>query len=166
MVLAIDVHYKEQYAKIVGVVFEWNDITPRKIYSTTLTGVAPYVAGKFYQRELPCILKLLEQIPLKDIEAIIVDGHCYVNNEGDHGLGGYLWTAIDMSMPIIGLAKNRLDGNNKYSFPIYRGNSRKPLFVSAIGIDQELAIERIVRMKEEYRIPTVLKELDRITKEK
>lgn len=165
MILAIDVHYKEQYAKIVGVIFEWNDGTPRKIYTTTLTGVAPYVPGKFYQRELPCILKLLEQIPLEALETIIVDGHCYINNEGDHGLGGYLWTALDRQVPIIGLAKNKLDGNDQFSFPIYRGNSKKALFVSTIGTDPKCAMERIVEMKEDYRMPAVLKELDRITKE-
>ena len=29
MILAIDVHYRENYAKAVGVLFEWEDITHR-----------------------------------------------------------------------------------------------------------------------------------------
>lgn len=59
MILAIDVHYKETYAKAVGILFHWNDETPIDIITTTINEVAEYETGQFYKRELPCILQLL-----------------------------------------------------------------------------------------------------------
>lgn len=165
MILALDVHYKETYAKAVGVLFNWEDTKPQKVFSKNIAQVEEYISGQFYKRELPCILELLKQIDLEKVECIIVDGHVYVNNDKTLGLGGHLYHSLKEKFPVIGVAKNSFINTEKVSFPIYRGESTQSLFVSTIGTDIDEMSKRIQNMKGNYRIPTILKELDRITKE-
>lgn len=164
MTLAVDVHYKETYAKTVGVLFNWEDETPKEIITTIVKEVAKYESGQFYKRELPCILQLLEKIDLKNVDSLIVDGHIYVNNDKTFGLGGHLYHALSEKIPIIGVAKKSFVNTNKVSFPIYRGESIVPLYISAIGYEVEKAIQNIINMKGNYRIPTILQVLDTETK--
>ncbi|MGH1385849.1 endonuclease V [Kordia sp.] len=160
MIAAIDIHYKETYAKAVCVVFNWADETPQHVYTAIITEVAPYVSGEFYKRELPCILKVLEQVQLDSLEAIIVDGHVFVHNDKKYGLGGYVWEALDKKVPIIGIAKKSFIHTEKVATPIKRGTSESPLYVSCIGIDKETVLEKIKLFHGEYRMPTILKLVD------
>lgn len=164
MILAIDVHYKEVNAKVVGVLFDWEDEKPKEIITTEVHEVEEYQSGQFYKRELPCILELFKQIDITDIEAIIIDGHCYVSNDKKLGLGAYLYEALERKIPIIGVAKKSFHNTEKVSNPVYRGNSKVPLFVSSIGIDIEFITNKVLKMYGNYRIPTILKQLDRLTK--
>jgi len=164
MILAIDIHYKETYAKAVCVAFDWTDETPQKVYIDTISEVEPYIPGEFYKRELPCVLKILAQVTLEDIEAIIVDGHVYVHNDKKYGLGGYLWEALDKKVPVIGVAKKSFINTEEVSTPILRGSSENPLYVSCIGIDKETVLEKMKLLHGEHRMPTILKLLDTITK--
>lgn len=165
MVLAIDVHYKETYAKVVGALFHWEDESLREIISVKIPEVEEYIPGQFYKRELPCILKLLQEINLNKIDVIIVDGHIFVSNEKKIGLGGYLYHSLNEKIPIIGVAKKHFHDTNKVSFPVFRGSSKNPLYISSIGINIDASIKKIQNMDGKYRIPTILKELDRLTKE-
>ena len=164
MIIATDIHYKETYAKAVCVAFDWEDTAPEKIYTATIAEVEPYVPGEFYKRELPCILKVLEQVDLKSIEAIIVDGHVFVHNNKKYGLGAYLWEALNKKVPIIGVAKKSFIDTEEVSTPILRGLSEKPLYVSCIGIAKEVVLEKINLLHGEHRMPTILKLLDVVTK--
>ncbi len=164
MILATDIHYKETYAKAVCVTFDWEDAVPEKIYTATIDEVAPYVPGEFYKRELPCILKVLAQIDLESIEAIIVDGHVFIHDDKKYGLGAYLWEALDKKIPIIGVAKRSFVNTKNVSTPILRGSSENPLFVSCIGIDKKTVLEKINLLHGEHRMPTILKLLDTVTK--
>lgn len=164
MILAIDVHYKETYAKAVGVWFDWDDEKPREIITTIIDEVAEYESGQFYKRELPCILQLLEKIDLSKIELIIVDGHVYVNDDKTLGLGGYLFQALKEKIPIVGVAKKSFINTEEVSFSILRGISKVPLYVSVIGYNLEKAIELIKNMKGKYRVPTIFQILDTETK--
>lgn len=160
MIAAIDIHYKETYAKAVCVVFDWADETAEHVYTDLITEVAPYVSGEFYKRELPCIIKVLEQVQLDTLEAIIVDGHVFVDNDKKYGLGGYVWEALDKQVPIIGIAKKSFIHTEKVATPIKRGTSESPLFVSCIGIDKETVLEKIKLFHGEHRMPTILKLVD------
>lgn len=71
---------------------------------------------------------------------------------------------MNEKIPIIGVAKTSFQPNMETVKSIYRGESTKPLFISVIGTDLMKSVDNIRNMKGEYRIPTVLKELDRITK--
>ena len=165
MLLAIDVYYKEQTAKAVGVLFNWDSAMPEQIIIEHSTGVEEYVPGEFYKRELPCVLKIIEQVKLDSVEAIIIDGYIYVDNDGAFGLGGILYETINKSVPVIGVAKTSFFRNKETVTELLRGESKNPLYISSIGYPIDDAVERIKNMKGEFRIPTILKELDRITKE-
>jgi deoxyribonuclease V len=164
MILALDVHYKSSYAKNVGVLFNWADDTPIKIITTKLDEVAEYVPGLFYKRELPCLLDVIAQVDLSQIEAIIVDGHVFIDNAKNYGLGGYLWDALSGETPIIGVAKRAFHQNELTNEPVLRGESKNPLYVSAIGMDIEEAVQKVKAMHGVYRMPTILQIMDTETK--
>lgn len=164
MILAIDVYYIDDTAKSVGVLFDWNDAQPQEVIIDIKQGVAEYVPGEFYKRELPCIEALLKKIPLEKVETIIIDGHIYVDDSLKYGLGGYVWELLAKKIPIIGVAKNAFHSNTTTVVPVYRGESKKALYVSAIGMDITTAVTHLEKMHGEYRFPSILKELDTITK--
>jgi deoxyribonuclease V len=164
MLVAIDVYYLESGAKSVAVVFDWHDAAPQQTHIVHVSEVAEYESGQFYKRELPCILAVLEAIDLTNISAIIVDGHVYIDNDKNYGLGAYLWAALGKKIPIIGVAKRSFHATEAVTIPILRGQSETPLFVSTIGIATEIAAEHVRTMHGAYRMPTVLKALDGVTR--
>lgn len=167
MVLAFDTYYYENKAKTVCLSFkDWNLEENYKIFSETISQVEEYVSGEFYKRELPCILSLLSKIDLNDVDLIIIDGFVFLNDENKFGLGAYLYKTLDEKIPIIGVAKRDFASIEKNRRKIFRGVSKNPLFITSIGIDLNLASKKIEEMKGEYRIPNLLKELDKLTKEK
>lgn len=143
----------------------WNDDRPVKIYTEIISGVEEYIPGEFYKRELPCILSLLKQIDITETEAIIVDGFVYLDDENSLGLGAHLYQALQGEVPVIGVAKTNFASIEKNKRAVFRGESTKPLYVTAIGIDIDIATGNITKMHGDYRLPTLLKELDRLTKE-
>ncbi|MFB9077516.1 endonuclease V [Flavobacterium procerum] len=166
MILAFDTYYYDNKAKTVCLEFEnWNDSTDFKIHNEIIENVAEYIPGEFYKRELPCILSLLQQIDFKNAEAIIVDGFVYLNDEKKYGLGGYLYEKLDEEIPIIGVAKTNFASIEKNKKSLLRGDSQKPLYITAIGINLEEAFDKVSSMAGEFRMPILLKELDRLTKE-
>ncbi|MEL6942504.1 MAG: endonuclease V [Bacteroidota bacterium] len=166
MIVAIeDVHYRATFAKAVSIEFEtWQDVQPTAIHEVEIKEVADYVPGQFYKRELPCILKVLEETSLKNIELIIIDGYVTLNDAGKYGLGMYLYEVLLEKIPIIGVAKKAFKDNEKLVRKILRGESKKPLYVSSVDIDVDLAANYIQNMAGEYRIPNLLKILDQRTK--
>ncbi len=165
MILAFDTYYFNSQAKTVCLAFEtWNAIEPVAIYRETLSGIADYVPGQFYKRELPCILSLLQQIDATAVNAIVVDGYVYLDDEQTPGLGCHLYNAIQQNIPVIGVAKSNFTTLDKLKLPLLRGGSANPLYISSVGIEVEKARQYILTMVGPYRIPTLLKTLDTETK--
>ncbi|WP_456439817.1 endonuclease V [Psychroserpens sp.] len=163
MILAFDTYYYTDKAKTVGLQFEyWNDSKESKVFEETLTNLNDYVSGEFYKRELPCILSLLKKIDLNNCEAIIIDGFVVLDDNNRLGLGGYLYHELNCKIPIIGVAKNDFSRIENHKVKIFRGNSKKPLYITTKGIDLKLASEKITNMSGEYRIPELLKKADSI----
>lgn len=166
MILAFDTYYYDNKAKTVCLSFEnWKN-EEFKIYSGVISEIAEYVPGEFYKRELPCILSLISKIDLKNVDVIIIDGFVYLDDEGRFGLGAYLYEALNKEISVIGVAKRDFATIERNRNKIFRGKSQNPLFITSIGIDLIEASKRIEEMEGNYRIPTTLKELDRLTKEK
>jgi len=164
MVFAVDVYYKEDdYAQIAGALFEWEGFEPQETYIEQITTVNDYEPGAFYKRELPCLLAILEKIDIAKLQAIIVDGHVYID-DCNYGLGGKLYEELGRQVPVIGVAKNSFYSNRNKVKEIFRGKSNKPLYVSAIGLDLEIVSKRILDMSGEYRMPTILKSLDQLSR--
>ncbi|OQP59713.1 endonuclease V [Niastella vici] len=166
MILATDVHYKDNTAKAVGaLIAHWNDAVALQHVISYIDAVEEYVPGSFYKRELPCLLEIIKKVDLQQIKYIIVDGFVVLDDFGKPGLGAYLFESLPVKVPVIGVAKTNFHQNMKYVIPVMRGTTERPLFVTAIGTDLQQAANYIQCMHGEYRLPTVLKQLDRITKE-
>jgi deoxyribonuclease V len=165
MLLAFDTFYTDTKAKTVCISFEkWTDTNHSKIYTEIIDNTEQYEPGFFYKKELPCIISLLQKTDLTDIEAILIDGFVVLDDAEKKGLGGYLYEHLQNKIPVIGVAKNPFTQINKNQREIYRGNSRKPLYVTALGMDLDVAGEQIKKMSGNYRIPDLLKQLDILTK--
>jgi len=166
MILAFDTYYYDNKAKTICIEFtEWNQEKDFKVHTEIIDNVSEYIPGEFYKRELPCILSLLNNIDLKLVDIIIVDGFVYLDDDKKYGLGGHLYEKLDKKIPIIGVAKTNFASIEKDKKALLRGDSKKPLYVTSIGIDLEDAFQKIESMAGEFRIPTLLKEMDRLTKE-
>lgn len=166
MILATDVHYKDNTAKAVGaLITHWGDAVAHHHVIRYIDAVEEYVSGSFYKRELPCLLEIIKEVDLQQISCIIVDGFVVLDDAGKPGLGAYVYESLPVKVPVIGVAKTNFHENLKHVIPVLRGTSERPLYVSVIGTDLQQAADHIKSMHGEHRLPTVLKELDRITKE-
>jgi deoxyribonuclease V len=165
MILAIDVHYKNEGAKAVGILFSMPDEMIHKTIVERISQVNSYEPGKFYKRELPCLQQVMNQVEQEEISAVIVDGHVYVNNSGEFGLGAKLWEALDQTIPVIGVAKNSFDGNKQTVHEIIRGRSKKPLYISSIGMPLDEAASLILKMTGQHRMPDLIKKVDTNSKQ-
>lgn len=165
MILAFDTYYFDDKAKTVCLAFEdWKDKKPTHEYQEITEGVAPYEPGSFYKRELPCILSLINSIDTDEVWYIVVDGFVYLDDAGKIGLGGHLYHALNGQIPVIGVAKSGFHNNTVNVKALHRGESEKPLYISAIGVGLEEAYGYIEQMHGPYRMPTLLQMLDAQTK--
>lgn len=163
---AVDVYYKNEGTKAVCILFEqWTDTIALSTHVAHIDQVEDYEPGAFYKRELPCILEVLHQIDLAQVDTIVLDGYVYVDDHGKFGLGGHLHEALNRMISVIGVAKTRFHNNTAFVVELTRGKSKNPLFISAIGMDMQLAASYIQSMAGEYRIPTLLQYLDQKTRE-
>ena len=166
MILAFDVYYTGDHAKAVCIGFEnWTDTTTAQTWVQHIPGIADYEPGAFYKRELPCILAILNTIDLSTISAIIVDGYVVLDNDGKAGLGLHLYNALHGNIPVIGVAKTSYAGNDINVTGVRRGQSERPLYITAVGMPLPEAAANIHAMAGEYRMPGLLKKLDTITRE-
>jgi deoxyribonuclease V len=159
MILAVDVHYKGQKAVVAGVLFEnWDDDHPCEVFMSTVSDIKKYEAGEFYKRELPCILKLLEDHNICP-DCMVIDGFVYLDGVGKAGLGKHLYDALEGRVNVIGVAKKPYKNVSDY-FAVYRGRSDKPLYVTSEGIEIETAKKMVATMSGRFRVPVLLKRVD------
>ncbi|MGM9479050.1 endonuclease V [Pedobacter sp. GSP4] len=165
MILAFDTFYFEDKAQTICLSFaEWKSERETAIYSDIVFGIEDYISGEFYKRELPCILNLITKIDLTHVEFIIVDGFVYLDDDKRLGLGGHLYEKLGQKIPVIGVAKSDFVAIRNNKSAVLRGESKKPLFLTSIGIDLQEASSFIKEMHGEFRIPKLLKDLDILTK--
>ncbi|MGG7467638.1 endonuclease V [Chryseobacterium arthrosphaerae] len=166
MIYAFDTYYYEDFANTVCIAFEdWKSEKEVETFIEQTKINSEYESGAFYKRELPCILSLLQKITLKSGDIIIVDGYVTLDNEGKSGLGGHLYKALDEKYPVVGIAKNEFTTPDTKRRSVFRGESRTPLFLTAKGIDVDEIKTRVEQMHGAYRMPTLLKRLDQLSRE-
>ena len=164
MILAVDVDYREDKAVAAGVLFRnWDDREPIQELGASILTVADYEPGLFYKRELPCILELLKQLEQLP-EFIVIDGYVYLDGSQKPGFGKHLYEALDGKSAIIGVAKSRFK-DTPAETEIFRGGSKRALYVTAVGISATEAKNLIVQMHGEHRIPTILQRADQLSKQ-
>ena len=163
-IFAVDVNYCETYAIAAGVMFDsWEDSIPTSQSVIQVDEIAKYEPGYFYKRELPCLLKLLNQLETLP-EYIIVDGYVHLEETQKPGLGKHLYDALQEKSIVIGVAKTRFN-NTPPEIEVFKGESQRPLYVTAAGISDAEAKKLVERMDGRYRIPTMLKLVDQLSKQ-
>jgi deoxyribonuclease V len=163
VILAVDVNYRAGQAVIAGVAFKhWPDGEIQASYISILEVVEDYTPGSFYKRELPCILKLLSEYQLAPA-TILIDGYVYLDGSSRPGLGRHLYDALEHKVMIIGVAKKPFKGISA-RYQVFRGSSSRPLYVTCAGIELGTAKQRIMSMHGHYRIPTMLKKVDQLSR--
>jgi len=180
-IAGVDVGYEKDGDRLVAVVavLEANDLSI--IETTTYTGTIsfPYIPGLFSFRELPPVLKALEQ--LKNIpDLIICDGQGIAH---PHRLGLASHLGVVTGIPTIGCAKTKLLGNyvepgnskGEFSELVDQGeiigsvlrtqDGIKPLFIS-VGhkISIATACKWILKVCKNYRLPEPIRTADQLTK--
>lgn len=161
MLIALDVHYEGLQACAAGVLFEfWDSPQCREEVVCELTEVAAYEPGEFYLRELPCLLEVLERVDLESVEAVIVDGYVWLDGQGRPGLGAHLYEALDEAVPVVGVAKNIFGNAESFAISVLRGESERPLWVTAVGTEAETAAAHLREMHGPHRFPTILRAVD------
>lgn len=161
MHLAVDVNYRDDgSAAAAGIVFAgWASGTIEDTVVRRIASVQPYRPGRFFERELPCLLAVLGDAPAQ-LDTIVIDGYAVLGRERRDGLGAHLFRALNGAIPVIGVAKNRFADTPAES-EILRGTSSRPLYVTSIGIGEEAARACIRSMHGPHRIPTLLAAADR-----
>ncbi|TDR87958.1 endonuclease V [Enterovirga rhinocerotis] len=158
MILAVDVDYGTAGGAVAaGLLFDdWGAARADRVIIRTLDEVGEYRPGRFFERELPCILAVLEDAEAPEL--IIVDGYAWLGAERKPGLGARLHGLV--GLPVIGVAKTPFAGTPADA-AVLRGRSSKPLFVTAAGMDETLARARVAAMHGPHRVPTLLRAVDR-----
>ncbi len=164
MILAVDVDYNNENALIAGITFShWRDEKETAVYKSQITNIEAYEPGNFYRRELPCILELIKEHTLKP-EIVVIDGFVWLDGTSRPGLGAHLYSALGNMTPVIGVAKKSFAGIPP-EYALLRGKSNKPLYITCSGIELESALLNIKTMAGKYRLPTLLKKVDRLCRE-
>jgi deoxyribonuclease V len=163
VILCVDVDYRSDCAVAAGVgIRAWPDAEAALERAVRIPGApAPYEPGAFYRRELPPLRALLDA--LGDLPAVVVvDGYVWLG-EGRPGLGAHLFEALARRVPVVGVAKEAFAGN-ALALPVLRGASRRPLYVTAAGLDARSAAADVARMHGPGRAPSILRRVDRLAR--
>lgn len=133
-----------------------------RVSELALLPSADYEPGKFYLREMPLILRLFARLAVRP-DALVVDGYVWLGGEEKPGLGARLFTALHGAIPVVGIAKTPFR-DDTWSTPILRGNSQRPLRVTAAGIDASVAARFVREMHGAHRIPSLVTEVDHLSR--
>jgi len=163
MIACLDVHYFRNTANAAAIVFrDWKSCSSISEYTATVSQSEEYEPGRFYLRELQPLLAVVKRV-VQPIDTYVIDGYCHLSSDLAPGLGAYLKESLGPKASIVGVAKNRYR-NTTHAVELLRARSTRPLFVTAIGADYKLAAQHVASMAGEFRIPTLLKAVDRLSR--
>ena len=164
MLLCLDVHYDPSAATAAAVGFSsWSDATSTlELVVHSESAPAPYQPGSFYEREMPYLTSAVLRVERHHaLTTIVIDGHVWLS-AGRPGLGAHLHEALGARIAIVGVAKSAFQDG--IAIPVLRGESRQPLYVTAIGTDPSRAAELVRDMHGAHRIPTLFKRADQLAR--
>lgn len=157
----MDVQYAADHATVAGVAFgQWADAQPQRTFVERLPAAADYEPGRFYERELPCLLALMRLHQLQP-ECVLVDGYVYLDGHDEPGLGKHLFDALEGAVPVIGIAKTSFRSIGP-DYQVLRGGSERPLYVTCVGQALPQAKAAVASMHGPHRIPTLLRLVDQL----
>jgi deoxyribonuclease V len=164
----VDVHYDGSAARAACVVASsWEAESTLEAHAVQIAHVEPYQPGCFYRRELPCLLAVLRLLTAPP-DAVVIDGYVWLSASERAGLGAHLHEALGKSAAVVGIAKTAFAGAQRCAVvaQVFRGRSLRPLYVTAAGIDVELAAQCVRRMAGRHRIPELARKVDRLARAK
>lgn len=157
----VDVHYYGEGARAACVTaLNWDDAAAHDEWTVDVPRVAEYRPGFFFERELPCILAVLERATAEP-GIIVVDGYVVLDAQGRPGLGAHLFEHLGKRIPVIGIAKRSFAGSD-FARRVVRGSGKDPLFVTALGITDAEAAQHVQLMHGPHRIPTLCTRVDHL----
>lgn len=164
----VDVHYDSTPARAAcALAHAWSDAAPFSEWICDIVDVAPYQPGRFFERELPCIARVLAEapeLPARELPAVLViDGYVVLDQHGAPGLGSHVFDYYAGKLAVIGIAKTSYQGS-AFALPVLRGDSHKPLFVTARGLPASEAAEHVKRMHGAHRVPTLCTRVDQLSR--
>lgn len=162
MLAAGDVAYGQGVA--VAAAVWWNDWGAAEPEGETVwcgPVTAPYRSGALQARELPALLEVLAALP-RSPTLVLVDGYVWLDGQQSKGLGGHLFARLGGATAVVGVAKRAKPGAP--AVPVWRGGSRRPLWVSAAGVEVSWAAAQVERMHGPFRLPTLLRRVDQLAR--
>lgn len=178
MILLTDVFYNEELnsAHIAAIaISDWSSDTIIKSWEIDKNGIdCEYIPGQFYKREMPCLIDLWKQIDDNDksqISTIIVDGFYDIWN-GKSGLGHHFhdWlTENGYDVEVVGIAKSPCRETSEFTLPVYRteesktSKCRSALWVNGSNMSNDYQT-KVLNMSGKYRIPTMIKAVDKLSR--
>lgn len=122
--------------------------------------VAEYRPGRFYERELPALEQVLSgAVP---VDLLIVDGYVDLDPSGRPGLGAHVADA-GLAPVVLGVAKTRFRAAT-HAAEVLRGQSARPLYVTASGMALDDAADLVRAMAGDARLPDALRRVDRLAR--
>ena len=159
--MAADVHYLDgSSARAAAVAAADERFSRISVTSTAMVSVdAPYLSGAFYRRELP---PLRAVIPVfRSIVLIVVDGYVDLDPAGRPGLGAHVHA--EFGVPVIGIAKTPFT-TATHAARVLRGQSSRPLYVTAAGMPLADAAHLVAKMAGRFRLPDATRLADRLAR--
>jgi deoxyribonuclease V len=162
MLALLDVHYTDPSALAACVLANaWGDAEPCARHAVTVSPIAAYEPGKFYLRELPCLLAVLREVGPVDVA--VVDGYVWLDQQHTAGLGAHLYEALGRRIPVVGIGKTAFNGS-PMAQQVLRATSQKPLFVTSVGLAHSEAARLVASMHGASRIPTLVRLVDQLSR--
>lgn len=157
-IVALDVDYGTERTRGGWVRFSnWGDEAPLDEGAQLFPPCTEsYTSGEFYRRELKYLLAMIGALDTWP-DLVVVDGYVWLG-AGRPGLGAHLHKSLS-GTPVVGVAKREFQGNSA-AIEVLRGTSKRPLYVTAVGIDVGDSAKRIAAMAGVHRIPALLKRAD------
>lgn len=163
VIACIDVGYENESALAACVVIsDWQAAESAAEYVERIDQIQDYEPGEFYRRELPCIQAVLNRLP-QPPTCVVIDGYVWLDEHQRPGLGAYLHDLLHNEVPVIGVAKSAFRGSH-HAATVRRGESERALFVTSMGISITDAVANIKSMHGPFRIPTILKRVDQLSR--
>ncbi len=162
-IAVVDVQYQDDVAFAALVAADdWTAAVASHTHIARYAGCAEYEPGQFYKRELPPLLSVIS-LAGSGIEALVVDSYVWLDNIGTPGLGARLFNELGGIIPVIGIAKTAYRGSS-FALPVHRGISKRPLYVTAAGLDENEAVMLVANMHGDARIPYLVRLADNLAR--
>lgn len=159
--VAADVHYLDESRSRAAMVAardrRFSVITSSR--AMIVPAGARYRPGEFYLRELPPLRAVIPACG--GLALIVVDGYVDLDPGGRPGLGARVYA--EFGAPVIGVAKTAYR-TATHAAKVFRGQSSRPLYVTAAGMTVADAAHLVGDMAGQFRVPDALKRADRLAR--